>query len=105
MRREDSALTDGFVEYDLGLSYIANSWSTTLLLSESSRSYDNLLGIYDQQGRVNTYAVELGGTYRINNIFNLTGGLRWFNTADRWTLGQDYRNNNQLFYLGTKVKF
>jgi hypothetical protein len=105
MRREQGSLTDGYVSYDVGLSYQGRDWSTTLLLSESSRSYDNLMGIFDQQGRVNTYAVELGGTYRLNRIFDLSGGLRWFNTADRWTLGQDYRNNNQLFYLGTKVKF
>ncbi|WBO22581.1 hypothetical protein [Sphingomonas abietis] len=86
---------------DVALSYGGKHWSTRLALAADRSIGDTNRIVGADQG----VAVDFGGSYSINNRFDVTGGVRYKMEKDRLVQIADDRRDSQAVYIGTAFKF
>jgi hypothetical protein len=86
---------------DVALSYGGKRWSTRLALAADRSIGDTSHLLGSEQG----VAVDLGGSYSINNRFDVTGGVRYKVQKDGLMQLSDDRRDSQAVYIGTAFKF
>ncbi|MFZ5610446.1 MAG: hypothetical protein ACOY99_12655 [Pseudomonadota bacterium] len=102
--REETALDDVHTGVDLGLSYRARSWRTSLqvmgLQTARASRYIDLATPYDRM-----FAVELGAAYALTPGWSLTGGLRYSGFRDRFDFGLKDDGSDSRVFMGTAITF
>jgi len=86
---------------DVALSYGGKHWSTRLAVAADRNFGDTSRLLGSEQG----VAVDFGGSYSLNNRFDVTGGVRYRVEKDRLVQLSDDRRDSQAVYIGTAFKF
>lgn len=104
VRRQEGYLSNGTSGYDLGVAYMGQNFSTSLMLGEHSRNDLGLLAASPSDASDRFQSVRIGASYYIGSSFSLSGGIRYEEYSDRLRL-RGYGSNRSMFYLGTSLRF
>jgi hypothetical protein len=103
-RGDRGALLQSRSGVDFGISYSGESWSTSLLVGEYTRRYQNIY-TDDERNRTNFYALEWGASYQLTRSLSFSGGFRYLTLGRQGAQGLSGLDQAQEFYLGTSLNF
>jgi hypothetical protein len=98
---EGGPVPDGREAAEVGLSYAGQKFTGRVQV-EAERNEASQLRIVPQE---NTYAVGVGGSYRIGRNLDVTGGVKYKIQRDRLQPLEDDRRDSQAVYIGTAFRF
>lgn len=85
---------------DVGVSFLGRRWSTSLKVG-ADRPIGEVANLLGEQ---RSYSADLSGSYALGRDFELTGGVRYRLSRDRFA-PEDDRRDSQAVYVGTAFKF